>query len=79
VHFAGVLFAPRPEKFLPTTNVRYVENLVTAATAAGVRKFVLVSFPHVEGETTLDQRATGRVDGKPASVHAQTRSTVGAC
>lgn len=73
VHFAGVLFEPRPEKFLPATNIRYVENLVTAATAAGVRKFALVSFPHVEGETTPDRRATDRLDGTPESVHAQTR------
>src|SRR5207253_2114776 len=50
VHFAGVLFAPRPEKFLPRTNVGWVENLLAAARAAGVRKFVLVSFPHIEGE-----------------------------
>jgi uncharacterized protein YbjT (DUF2867 family) len=28
VHFAGVMFAPRPEKFLPTTNVVYVQNPV---------------------------------------------------
>src|SRR2546427_4862578 len=34
VHFAGVLFAPRPEKFLPRTNVGYVENLLAAARTA---------------------------------------------
>lgn len=73
VHFAGVLFAPRPETFLPTTNIRYVENLLTAALAAGVRKFILVSFPHVEGETVPERRATERLDGTPSSVHAQTR------
>ena len=28
VHFAGELFQPWPERFLPTTNVKYVENLV---------------------------------------------------
>src|SRR5207247_2263761 len=28
VHFAGVLFAPRPETFLPRTNVGFVENLL---------------------------------------------------
>src|SRR5207249_836274 len=49
VHFAGVLFAPRPEKFLPRTNVGYVENLLAAARAAGVHKFVLVSFPRARG------------------------------
>jgi nucleoside-diphosphate-sugar epimerase len=73
VHFAGILFAPQPEKFLPTTNVRYVENLIAAALAAGVKKFILVSFPHVEGETTPERRATDRMDGTPDSVHARTR------
>lgn len=73
VHFAGVLFAPKPESFLPKTNVEYVRNLVTAALAAGVRKFILISFPHVEGESSPDQPAMGRLDGKPTSVHAKTR------
>lgn len=35
VHFAGVLFEPRPEKFLPETNTHYVRNLIDAAMAAG--------------------------------------------
>ena len=35
VHFAGVLFAPLPERFLPKTNVGYVKNLVEAAGHAG--------------------------------------------
>lgn len=73
VHFAGVLFAPRPEKFLPETNLRYAQNLMDAALAAGVRKFIIVSFPHVEGESTPDHPARGKLDGLPASVHAQTR------
>lgn len=73
VHFAGLLFAPRPEKFLPRTNVGYVRNLVAAALAAGVRKFILISFPHVEGESFPDKPATGRLDGNPTSIHAQTR------
>jgi len=73
VHFAGVLFAPRPERFLRTTNVTYVQNLVAAALAAGVRKFILISFPHVEGESSPEHPATGRLDGHPTSVHAQTR------
>jgi len=73
VHFAGVLFAPRPAKFLPRTNVEYVRNLVIAALTVGVRKFVLISFPHVEGESSPDHPAIGRLDGKPTSVHAQTR------
>ena len=73
VHCAGVLFAPRPEKFLWLTNVEYVRNLVTAAQAAGVRKIILISFPHVEGETSPGHPATARLDGTPASVHARTR------
>lgn len=73
VHFAGVLFAPRPERFLPTTNVAYVQNLLAAALAARVRKFILISFPHVEGGTSPDQPATDRLDGNPHSVHARTR------
>lgn len=73
VHFAGVLFAPRPEKFLPETNTHYVRNLVDAAMASGVRKFIIVSFPHVEGESTPEHPARGTLDGHPASVHAQTR------
>lgn len=73
VHFAGVLFAPRPESFLPKTNVEYVRNLVTAALAAGARRFILVSFPHVEGESSPENPANGRLDGKPTSVHANTR------
>ncbi|HEU5250646.1 MAG TPA: NAD(P)-dependent oxidoreductase [Thermoanaerobaculia bacterium] len=73
VHFAGLLFAPRPEKFLPRTNTGYVENLVEAAEDARVRKFILVSFPHVEGETSPEEPATDRLDGNPGSVHARTR------
>ena len=73
VHFAGVLFAPRPERFLPETNVRWFGNLLTAALAAGVKRVILVSFPHVEGPTTPDAPATGRLDREPISVHARTR------
>lgn len=73
VHVAGVLFRPRPERFLPRTNVDYVRNLVAAALAGGVRKFILISFPHVEGPTTPDHPATERLDANPISVHAQTR------
>lgn len=73
VHFAGVLFAPRPERFLPRTNVQYVRNLVAAALVGGVRKFILISFPHVEGETTPDRPARGILEGNPSSVHARTR------
>lgn len=73
VHFAGLLFAPRPERFLPVTNVDYVGNLVEVALESGVKKFILVSFPHVEGESTPEQPAMGLMDGNPTSVHAQTR------
>jgi len=73
VHFAGVLFAARPETFLLRTNTGYVRNLVAAARGAGVGKFILISFPHVEGETTPARRASCRLDGNPDSVHARTR------
>jgi len=33
----------------------------------------LISFPHVEGLTTPDQPATGRLDREPISAHARTR------
>jgi len=37
VYLAGVLFQPRPEKFIHRTNTIYVQNIVGAATAAGVK------------------------------------------
>jgi len=73
VHFAGVLFRPRPERFLPVTNTQYFSNLVEACLAAGVQRLVLISFPHVEGPTDPQHPATGRLDGAPVSVHARTR------
>ncbi|MHC4548454.1 MAG: NAD-dependent epimerase/dehydratase family protein [Planctomycetota bacterium] len=73
VHFAGVLFAPRPERFLPETNTAWFAHLLDACLAAGVDRIVLVSFPHVEGPTTAAQPATGRLDRSPVSVHARTR------
>ncbi|MGH9499563.1 MAG: NAD-dependent epimerase/dehydratase family protein [Terriglobales bacterium] len=73
VHLAGVLFAPLPERFLPRTNVGYVRDLVKAARGAGVRKFILVSFPHAEGETTPDHPAVGRLDATPGVIHFRTR------
>ena len=73
VHFAGRLFAPRPESFLPETNTRWFSNLLTAALEAQVGRIILISFPHVEGPTSVDQPATGRLDRQPISVHAQTR------
>jgi len=73
VHLAGVLFSPRPERFLPETNTRWFENLLSAALEARVRRIVLISFPHVEGHTSVDHPATGRLDRSPVSVHARTR------
>ncbi|HYM62034.1 MAG TPA: NAD(P)-dependent oxidoreductase [Thermoanaerobaculia bacterium] len=73
VHFAGVLFSPRPERFLPETNTQWFLNLLDACVRARVKKVILISFPHVEGPTTVAQPATGRTDRHPASVHAQTR------
>ncbi|HKY21814.1 MAG TPA: NAD(P)-dependent oxidoreductase [Vicinamibacterales bacterium] len=73
VHFAGRLFAPRPETFLPETNTRWFSNLVTAALEARVARIILMSFPHVEGATSVEQPASGRLDGNPISVHARTR------
>lgn len=73
VHFAGVLFAPRPERFLPVTNVKWFEHLLEAALRAKVGKVILASFPQVEGATSFDRPATGRLDGEPISIHARTR------
>ena len=73
VHFAGRLFAPHPERFLPETNTRWFSNVVGAALDARVERIVLISFPHVEGATTPDAPATGRIDRTPISVHARTR------
>ena len=73
IHFAGVLFRAKPEKFLPTTNTGYFKNLSEAAADAGVKRIILISFPHVEGETTPKNPATGLLNGHPNSVHARTR------
>jgi nucleoside-diphosphate-sugar epimerase len=73
VHFAGRLFSPRPAGFLRETNVVYVQNLVRAAIDVGVRKFILVSFPHVEGESDPEHPASGKLEGSPQSIHARTR------
>jgi nucleoside-diphosphate-sugar epimerase len=53
--------------------VVFVENLLGEALYAQVGKFILISFPHVEGDTTPEQPASGRLDLTPPSVHAQTR------
>ena len=73
VHFAGRLFAPRPERFLPETNTGWFSNLLNAALSAGVERVILMSFPQVEGPTSVDQPATGRLDRMPIAVHARTR------
>lgn len=73
VYLAGVLFQPHPEKFLHRTNIVYAQNLVHAALAAGVRKFILISFPHIEENTTPDNSAKGALNVEPKSIHARTR------
>jgi nucleoside-diphosphate-sugar epimerase len=73
VHFAGRLFAPRAERFLTETNTAWFANLLTAALEAQVGRVILISFPHVEGPTSVEQPATGRLDRQPISVHARTR------
>jgi nucleoside-diphosphate-sugar epimerase len=77
VHLAGVLFRPKPETFLHKTNVLYLQNLANAALYAGVKKYVLVSFPHVEGETFPDSPAKGELDTQPVGLHGQTRLEAG--
>ena len=73
VHFAGVLFKANPEKFLPVTNVRYFDNLLEVAIEQKVKRIILISFPHVEGETTPQHPALGSLDKNPISMHAKTR------
>jgi nucleoside-diphosphate-sugar epimerase len=73
IHLAGVLFAPRPARFLPQTNVGYVRDLLAVALAAQVHKFVLVSFPHVEGETTPEHPACGQLESTTSVIHFRTR------
>lgn len=73
VHFAGVLFKANPEKFLPVTNTVYFQNLLDVCVRQGVKRVILISFPHVEGESTPDYPAKGILDGNPQSAHARTR------
>lgn len=73
VHFAGVLFKANPEKFLPKTNTQYFNNLLDVAVQQKVKRIILISFPHVEGECTPDRPATGKLSGNPQSAHARTR------
>ncbi len=73
VHFAGVLFKANPEKFLPETNTYYFKNLLEKANEYNIKRVILISFPHVEGETTPEHPASGKLDGNPISMHAKTR------
>jgi nucleoside-diphosphate-sugar epimerase len=73
VHFAGILFKSNPEKFLPVTNTEYFRNLLDVAVERKVKRVILCSFPHVEGESFPDKPAIGKLDQFPESVHAQTR------
>ena len=73
VHFAGVLFKHNPEKFLPVTNIEYFRNLTDVAIENKVKRIILISFPHVEGETFPDSPARGFLDKTSDSTHARTR------
>ncbi len=73
VHFAGVLFKANPEKFLPVTNTQYFNNLLEISVRQKVKRIILVSFPHVEGECTPEKPARGVLTGNPQSAHARTR------
>lgn len=73
VHFAGVLFKANPEKFLPKTNTQYFRNLLDVAVEKQVRRVILISFPHVEGESYPEQPSRGLLNGAPESMHAKTR------
>jgi len=73
VHFAGILFKSHPEKFLPVTNTIYFRNLLDVACQKKVKRIILISFPHVEGETLPENPAMGTLNGKPESMHAKTR------
>ena len=73
VHFAGVLFKANPEKFLPETNTQYFQNLLDVAVEKNVKRIILISFPHVEGETSPEHPAKGSLHGDPISMHAKTR------
>jgi nucleoside-diphosphate-sugar epimerase len=73
IHFAGILFKSNPEKFLPITNTLYFSNLIEAAIKQKVKRVILISFPHVEGETNPDSPTKGIINGNPISMHAKTR------
>ena len=73
IHFAGILFKANPEKFLPVTNTHYFRNLLDIAVQQKVKRVILISFPHVEGECMPENPARGSLNGKPESMHARTR------
>lgn len=73
IHYAGVLFAANPEKFLPKTNLKYFQNLIDTAKLKKVKRVILVSFPHVEGYTDNQFPSTDRTNRVPVSMHAKTR------
>jgi nucleoside-diphosphate-sugar epimerase len=73
VYCAGVLFAPDPEKFMRRTNYEWARTAVDASVAAGVGRFILLSFPHIEEGTTPEQPGTGSLDVEPRAIHASTR------
>jgi nucleoside-diphosphate-sugar epimerase len=73
IHYAGVLFAANPEKFLPKTNLKYFQNLVDVAKSNAIKRIVLISFPHVEGYTNTQFPSTDRTNRVPVSMHATTR------
>lgn len=73
IHFAGVLFKADPEKFLPVTNTVYFRNLLDIAVEQKVKRVILASFPHVEGESFPDNPTKGALDKEPISMHAKTR------
>ena len=73
VHFAGVLFMANPETFLPTTNTQYFQNLLDVSVEKHVKRIILISFPHVEGESYPENPARGTLDRNPESMHAKTR------
>jgi len=73
VHFAGLLFRHHPERFLPMTNTLFFRNILEKAREHQVRRVILISFPHVEGETFVNNPATGKLNCNPVSVHAKTR------
>lgn len=73
VHFAGILFMANPEKFLPVTNTLYFNNLLDVAIRQNVKRVILISFPHVEGESFPENPTKGSLQGSPISMHAKTR------